>query len=316
MDGQLHAGVTEPPRPAHRRSIAAELAAECGGVVHRETLAQHGIDRFAVRNEVAAARWFLAGRHTVVIGGREPSGTGRLWHAVWETGAEARLDGAAALIAAGMTGFQPEFIDVTVPAGARAQRVDGVVLHRPRIAVPAQGAGLARVGVEWATIHAAQWAVSDRQAALLVCLPLQQRLTSPPRLLLTWKGVGRSARRPFLDLVMRDVCSGAESLGELDFARMCRRAGLPPPTRQAVRRGSRGRVFLDASWDDVGLVAEIDGGHHFLALNPIDDALRQNDRVVSGDYVLRIPVLGLRLRPELFLDQVRAAYRSLSARPG
>lgn len=34
---------------AERRVIAAELAAECGGVVHRLALAQHGIDRFGIR---------------------------------------------------------------------------------------------------------------------------------------------------------------------------------------------------------------------------------------------------------------------------
>ncbi|WP_265446828.1 hypothetical protein [Flexivirga meconopsidis] len=179
-----------------------------------------------------------------------------------------------------------------------------------------QGVGLPRVGVEGATLHAAQWAISDRQAALLICLPVQQRLTSPAKLLLAWKGVQRSPRKRFLDAVIRDVCSGAESLGELDFARMCRRVGLPAPTRQAVRAGGRGRVYLDASWDDVGLVVEIDGGHHFLALNPIDDALRQNERVVSGEHVLRRPVIGLRLQPDQFLAQVRAAYYALRRASG
>lgn len=118
----------------------------------------------------------------------------------------------------------------------------------------------------------------------------------------------RSTRRAFLDDVISDVTDGAQSLGELDFARMARRVGLPAPTRQAVRRGPHGRVYLDVSWDDVGLVVEIDGGHHALALNPIDDALRQSDRVVAGNRVLRIPVIGLRLASKEFLLQVRRMY--------
>ena len=65
-----------------------------------------------------------------------------------------------------------------------------------------------------------------------------------------------------------------------------------------MRTGPGGRVYLDVAWEDIGLVVEIDGGHHALALNPVDDALRQNEVTLSADMVLRIPVLGLRLTPE------------------
>ena len=121
--------------------------------------------------------------------------------------------------------------------------------------------------------------------------------------------MGRSRRRRFLDAVIRDVCDGAHSLGELDFARMCRRAGLPPPTRQVVRTGPGGRVYLDVAWEDIGLVVEIDGGHHALALNPVDDALRQNEVTLTAEMVLRVPVLGLRLTPAAFMAQVVRAHR-------
>jgi very-short-patch-repair endonuclease len=75
-----------------------------------------------------------------------------------------------------------------------------------------------------------------------------------------------------------------------------------------VRSIAGGRVYLDVAWDDLGLVVEIDGGHHALALNPVDDALRQNAVVLTGDRVLRIPVLGLRLVPDAFMDQVVRAH--------
>ena len=64
-----------------------------------------------------------------------------------------------------------------------------------------------------------------------------------------------------------------------------------------MRTGPGGRVYLDVAWEDIGLVVEIDGGHHALALNPVDDALRQNEVTLGADMVLRIPVLGLRLTP-------------------
>ncbi len=298
---------------ADRRAIARELAACHGGVVHRLALAEHGIDRFAVRNEVAAGRWFKVGRHTVAIQSPDLNETAKWWRAVWESGSGARLDGVSALQAVGMTGYQTSVIDVTVPKSSHPHAVEGVRMHLPRVPAPVVGAGIRRVAPDIATIHAGQWAVSDRQAALLICMPLQQRLTTPARLQLVWRGINRSARRKFLDGVIADVADGAHSLGELDFTRMARKAGLPTPSHQCLREGPGGRVYLDVSWDDVGLVVEVDGGHHMLALNPIDDALRQNDRVTAGEPVLRMPVIGLRLAPQQFMQQARHAYDVLRA---
>jgi very-short-patch-repair endonuclease len=81
-----------------------------------------------------------------------------------------------------------------------------------------------------------------------------------------------------------------------------------------VRTLPGGRVYLDVAWEDVGLVVEIDGGHHALALAVVDDALRQNDVVLREDRVLRIPVLGLRLAPDRFMAQVVEAHRRWSRR--
>jgi very-short-patch-repair endonuclease len=81
-------------------------------------------------------------------------------------------------------------------------------------------------------------------------------------------------------------------LGELDFAALLRERGLPEPSRQVVRELPNGSVYLDVRWDRLGLVVEIDGGHHAMALMPLDDALRQNDVVLTGETVLRIPCWG------------------------
>lgn len=179
--------------------------------------------------------------------------------------------------------------------------------------MPVVGIGLPRVTPDWAVIHAAQLAVSDRQAALLICLAVQQRLVAPARLFAAWQTVRRSPRRALIDAVIRDVCDGVHSLGELDFARMCRRHGLPRPSHQVVRSLPGGRIYLDVEWEDIGLVVEIDGGQHALALNPVDDALRQNEVTLTRRAVLRIPVVGLRLAPERFLDQIERGLAALRA---
>ncbi len=298
-----------------RARAAGALAELHDGVAHRRDLRAAGVTRDDVRTEVRAGRWVASGRHTVVVRGTEPTGRGALWHAVWESGSGAVLDGAAALVAAGMTGFTLEVIDVSVPRGRRVRSVPGVRVGERHLA-PCVGAGLPRVRPEWATIHAAQWAKTDRQAALLVCLPVQQRLVAPQRLLQAWGEVRWSPRRALLDAVIRDVCDGAQSLGELDLAGLCRARGLPEPSRQVVRTVAGGRVYLDADWDAEALTVEVDGGHHALALHPLADALRQNEVTLGGRRVLRVPVLGLRLDPDAFLDQIGRGLRASRLAPG
>lgn len=297
-----------------RQRRAAPLFADHDGVAHRRDLRQVGVSRDDVRSEVTAGRWSTRGRYTVQLGNGPLEGRPALWRAVWESGSGAVLDGACALVAGGMTGFEPTRIDVALPRQCHPRDVDGVRPHLRRELGPVAAAGIPRTRPEAAAIRAAQWAVSDRQAALLLCLPLQQRLVSPVRLMSAWAAVGRSRRRALIDSVVRDLCDGAHSLGELDFASECRRRGIPEPTRQVVRHTRRGRIYLDVRWDHLRLVVEVDGGHHAMALMPIDDALRQNEVTLSGDVVLRIPVIGLRLTPEAFLDQVARAVSTLSAR--
>lgn len=292
-----------------------EVAGLHDGVAHRTELRAAGLTRHDVSSEVAAGRWLRAGRHTVVIGTGPPRGEALLWRAVWESGSGAVLDGVAALVASGLTGLRSDVVDVALPARSRGHLLPGVRLRRRRDIGPCLSVGVPRVRPEVATVHAAQWARSDRQAALIICLVVQQRLVPPARLLDHWLTVTRSPRRGLLHSIIRDVCDGAQSLGELDFARLCRGRGLPEPSRQVVRLQRDGRVYLDVAWEDIGLVVEIDGGHHGLALNPVDDALRQNEVVLGASRVLRVPVIGLRLDAVAFLDQVVRAHRLLRDQP-
>ena len=108
--------------------------------------------------------------------------------------------------------------------------------------------------------------------------------------------------------VVRDIAFGVQSLGELDSRLSGRARGLPEPSRQVVRQGPRGRIYLDVRWDDHGLVVEIDGAHHGLGLNPTEDNLRQNSVTLAGERVLRIDVIGLRLEMHRFMDQVEAGF--------
>ncbi len=277
-------------------------------------LAAAGISRGTIRAHIEAGRWRRMGRHTVGVGDQRFSDTALMWRAVWESGSRGALDGASSLIASGLTGWSEPRIHVSVPNSYAVHRVEGVWVHQPRNRGLILTVGVPRTRPEIAVIRAAQWARSDRAAATLLAMTVQQRLAHPNRVLEAWSMVARCKRRAFLETVIGDVCRGAQSLGELDFAVLCRARGLPEPTRQAVCLGPRGRVYLDVLWADIGLHVEIDGAQHTQGLAPIDDAMRQNHLAIDGQMTLRIPVLGLRLQPDAFMNQVVTAHDSARRR--
>jgi len=119
--------------------------------------------------------------------------------------------------------------------------------------------------------------------------------------------VRRDRRRAFIRTVIIDLLGGSRSLGELDFARQCRERGIPEPTRQVVCRGRDGRYYLDVAWEAWGVVVEVDGIHHTWAVNVVGDALRHNDVTLQDAVVLRLPLLGLRVAPDEFFDQIEQA---------
>jgi very-short-patch-repair endonuclease len=292
---------------------AEQLAADQDGVVSRAQLRGLGIGKDLVRTHVRAGRWKAHGRHTVAVHTGGLGVLARRWRAVWESGADAALDGVSALHAAGLTGFDEEVVHVSVSHRRAKRRPDGVCVHESRLRGRGDlvGAGIPRVRAAVAVVRAALWARSDRQAALLIVMTVQQRLARPEAVRSALESVPRYPRKAFVARIVEDVADGAQALGELDFAQLCRARGLPEPSRQVVRRGQRGRIYLDVCWEDIGLVVEIDGIHHGRGLAPVDDALRQNAVTLARDLVLRVPLLGLRLEPDAFLDQVEKAHLSL-----
>lgn len=166
--------------------------------------------------------------------------------------------------------------------------------------------GLPRVRVPIAAVRGALWATSDRQAATILAMTVQQRLCRAVDIAEALLAVRRHRRKAFLEAVVLDLVDGAQAMGELDFARLCRTYGLPKPDRQVIRKTSNGRAYLDVYWREYRLVVEIDGIHHLKVPAIVSDALRQNDLTLAADRVLRVPLLGLRSTEAQFMDQIRA----------
>lgn len=272
----------------------------------RGRLVALGYDHAAIGRQVEADRWQVLGRHTVALHTGPVDATALRWRAVWEIAETvALIDGTTSLFAAGLEGYTDDVIHVSVPRGAQCPQLEGVRVHRvSRRGDEAAPVGLPRTRVEVAALRAAAWAKTDRQAALLLCLVVQQRLTTATRLWTTFQSVRNRGRRPFVRQVLRDITDGAHSLGELDFAGMCRRHGVPPPDRQVIRQTAMGRIYLDARWDRGRVVVEIDGAGHRVGLAVTDDNLRQNEVSLSGDRVVRMDLIGLRVHEAAFMKQL------------
>jgi very-short-patch-repair endonuclease len=207
--------------------------------------------------------------------------------------------------------FEEPRIRVSVPRGGRVRRARGLDIRQTRrwASDDVVGDGVPRSRPAVAAVRAALWARSNKQAALVMTMTVQQGLAGAPEIAEEMLRVRRDKRRLFLHAVLLDLLGGVRSLSELEFARECRRRGIPEPTRQVVRRTALGRYVLDVVWEQWGVVVEIDGIQHTWANHVLGDALRQNEVTLGHATVLRVPLLGLRVTPDPFFDQVVTALR-------
>jgi very-short-patch-repair endonuclease len=280
-------------------------------VLSRPQLYALGVTRSTVRAHIRAGRWQRIGDQSVHLGNGALSQVGEQWAAVFQGGPRACLDGASALIAAGLDRYEVTRIRVSVPRGARNRRNKRFDIRQTRrwsvddiIAV-----GVPRTRPATAAVRAGLWASTERQAAYVVTLAVQQGIAAADDVGRELLRIRRDRRRALLHTVVNDLLDGAKSLGELDVGRELRRRGLPEPERQVLRKDDRNRYFLDLYWPRWKLVVEVDGIHHTWAENVVGDALRQNALTLDGDTVLRLPLLGLRVEPDAFFAQIEQALR-------
>lgn len=305
-----------------RRADVRRAARAQHGLLTTSQLRSLGITRDQRRAEIEGQRWRTAGTHLLQVappGADEPA---RWWRAVLACSPRgaaagsctAALGGLTALLAAGLAGIEGDgVIHVAAPKSSRPLPASpGVRIHETRrwrdddvVAAP-----IPHVRVPMAAVQAALWARTDREAALLLITPVQQRLTTASDLGTAVDTVRRDRRRALMRAIVGELVDGVRSLNELDFAALCRRRGLPEPSRQVVVRRTTGRAYLDVRWDRQRVTVEVDGIGHLRVDRWLEDSLRHNEIAVSGEIVLRVPSLGLRLDPDRHLALVERALRS------
>jgi hypothetical protein len=261
---------------------------------------------------IAANRWQRWGRAIVLHSG--PLTQHERWHvALINCGRRSVLTSFTAAQLAGLRGWERSETHVLVPHGVAIRRVAGlpVVLHHTSVWPVARWHDYHCHDIAAALIRAAGSYLNVRSACGLLAAAVQQQVADPERLIERLDAAPTVRHRAALRRALVDIAGGADALSEIDFVRLCRRARLPRPRQQAIRRDSNGRRrFLDASWrrsDGRLVVAEVDGALHLSVRRWWDDQLRQNELVVGGAIVLRFPSVIVRTDPELVAAQLRRA---------
>lgn len=269
---------------------------------------------------VRAARWRDVPGRGVVTDCGPLDGTDLQAFALLEIGPSARLGGTTALQAAGLVGYEDERIHIWVPKGAEKSpsTVPRVRLHETRrwsVTEHATSASPARSTTPVAAVQGALWARSLRQATLVLTMTVQQRLARAEDLR---DELNRVRRHPYLRplrLVLSDITDGAHSMGELDFARLCREHHLPEPSRQVLRHTADGRRYLDVRWAAYGIVVEINGAGHGRLDRAMSDELRMVDLQIRGDDAVTVSVITLRIDPGPFFERLERLLRARGWRP-
>jgi hypothetical protein len=293
-------------------SQLAHLAERQRGVLTRGQLHAAGFDRDHIRTALRARRWQVVGRQVVVLHNGALTQLQREWAAVLLAGKPAALAGLSAAEAAVLTGFADELVHVVVARDSNAGWPGWVKMHNSRrftagdinrVAAPP------RTRVARAVVDAAAWSASPRRACAIACAAVQQRLTTAERLAVELHRAGAVRHVALLRALLGDIAGGGHTLAEIELAPLARRAGLPPPRRQVLRREPSGRArYVDVEFDlpdGTVLAVEVDGAVHLEPLTWWDDMDRQNELTIAGEVTLRFSSMMIRLAPEAVVESLR-----------
>jgi hypothetical protein len=302
-----------PTMPADDADDLTWLLFQQDGVISRRQ-ALPLIGQAGLRHRVESGRWQRVQRGIFITHTGSPSLRQRWWAAVLgaASSGEAFLAGVSALQAVGLDRCGDGTIHVVVPAARRDSNAPpDVRVHRTRL-LPEQH--LHRLGRPPATaaarslVDAAQWARSDNAARVIIAAGVQRGLATAERVSRVLARMPSVRRRLVIARAIADAGGGSHSLPELEFLALCRRAGLPEPSRQVVRFDADGRrCYLDAHFDEAGVHVEIDGGQHMDVEQWWRDMSRQNALWIDGACLLRFPAWAIRNDPARVIAQLTAA---------
>jgi hypothetical protein len=285
----------------------ALIAQRQQGLLSRRQLNELGIDRFRVRNQVAARRWVELGPSVIGTTTGPLSRRQLMWLGVLHAGPSAVLGDLSAAEVGGLRGWRRDEIRVLVPWNLDLddppQKIQVARTRRPIEMFRDEGPGPPRWRIEPAILHFAAYQTSRRTAQGVVAAAVQQRLTTPARLELTLRQLTPLRWAALFRQTIGDIAGGSQSVAELDVVRMCRAQGLRSPDRQTRRRDSLGRQrYTDCEWHLLNgcvIVLEVDGAFHMEVEHWEDDIARQRQLTDPARIVVRCTARELRDAPDI-----------------
>ncbi|MEU4563347.1 type IV toxin-antitoxin system AbiEi family antitoxin domain-containing protein [Actinoplanes sp. NPDC023936] len=300
----------------HGAPLAHILRRQHGVISWRQ--ARRHFTESAIRHRIESGRWQRVHLGVYLTHTGPVTETAQWWIASLAVGngRPALLAGVTALRVLGLrvpgTPDDAGAIHIVVPA--RMTEKDppwNVIVHRSRYL---SHADVCRTGAVPCTtaarsvVDAAQWALTDTAAITLVAAVVQQRVAGVEELAAALRARRRVRRRQVIAAALADAGGGSESAYEVEFLRLCRRAGLPEPARQAVRTDREGRRrYRDVFFEPWGVHVEIDGSQHMEVRGWYADMRAGNEVAISGVRLLRFPGWAVRHRPDEVVADVRAA---------
>src|SRR6266571_5505634 len=271
-----------------------------------EAARQHG--RAAVRWALSSGRWTQPHPRVLVTHTGTLTRTEQLEVAVLAGPRGTLLAGLTAAALHGLRGFETDEIHLVIPHHTRMPRLTAVVAHRSVVLGNECGVGRPPCTTfERSVIDGACWSRHERLARAVVLASVQQRLTTPGRLLQSVEIRGPVHGIGIVAESVADAAGGLDSLPERDFALLLKRAGLPAPDRQVPVMVGSCRYRLDAEFSRWGVCVEIDGAHHRDQLQSSWDMTRQNDLVVTGRHLLRFSSYQVRHESAYVAKMIRQA---------
>jgi very-short-patch-repair endonuclease len=165
--------------------------------------------------------------------------------------------------------------------------------------------------VEETVLDLAQAATRPAEAVALIATACGRRLTTPARLR---AALDRRTRMRWRADV-REACAAAEvgchSILEARYLLRVERAhGLPVAVRQHRIRAAAGTTYDDVTYDEYGVVVELDGRRHREPEAGQRDSARDNRRAAEGKVVLRYDWTAISHRPCAVAAEVARVLRA------
>ncbi|GAA2631660.1 DUF559 domain-containing protein [Dactylosporangium fulvum] len=272
----------------------------------------------AIRHRVETGRWQRAHRSVYVAMTGSIGLAQRRWIAILAT--RGVLAGFSALEALGLKGYPKPYTEILIPFSRRVIALPETAVRRTRC-LPVEHALAGSVPpvttAARALVDAAQWAHDDSEAAAVIAAGFQQRLVAGDEVHTVLARMRGVRREQLIHRAAESAAGGSESVSEIEFLDLCRRNGLPEPSRQVVRRDSAGRKrYRDALFDDYGIHVEIDGSQHMEVRAWAADMRQHNDLAIAGARLLRFTAWQVRHEPADVARQLRAALMAAGWRPG